>query len=232
MIPISDRPGRFGRFPFVNILMILANIYIFVVYELGQPSERALELFIRSAGVIPVEIVSGRDLPPFAPIGGVYGPLFSSMFLHAGLMHLGSNMLYLWVFGDNVEDTLGHLRYLVFYVVCGLLAGVAHIAMNPASSVPSIGASGAIAGVLAAYLVMFPSATIRTLIFFGFFVMMPRVSALLLIGIWFLSQLFAGVASLGFESEQSGGVAFWAHIGGFVAGFVLVHVFRPRGRYA
>jgi membrane associated rhomboid family serine protease len=228
MIPISDMPGRRRGFPVVNIVLILANIYIFVVYELAQPSEPALEQFIRAAGVIPVEIVSGRDVPPLAPLGNIYATLFTSMFLHGGLLHLGSNMLYLWVFGDNIEDNFGHFAYALFYTLCGLFAGLAHIVMNLNSSVPSIGASGAIAGVLGAYLVMYPHAQIRTLLFLGPFITMPRISALFLIGFWFVMQLLSGFASLGVRTEQTSGVAVWAHVGGFVAGFLLVHFFRSR----
>jgi membrane associated rhomboid family serine protease len=150
------------------------------------------------------------------------------MFLHGGLLHLGSNMLFLWVFGDNVEDAFGHVSYAVFYTLCGLLAGFAHIVMNMTSPVPSIGASGAIAGVLGGYLIMFPHASIRTLMFLGPFIMMPRISAVFLIGFWFVTQLFSGLASLEVQTEQTSGVAFWAHIGGFLAGFLLVQLFRPR----
>jgi membrane associated rhomboid family serine protease len=137
-------------------------------------------------------------------------------------------MLYLWVFGDNVEDAMGHAGYLVFYLVCGVLASFAHIAMNMQSGVPSIGASGAIAGVLAGYLALFPSAMIRTLLVLPPFILLPRLSALVLIGFWFVTQLFAGVASLGVVAEQTSGVAVWAHIGGFAAGFLLVRLFVRR----
>lgn len=229
MIPISDMPGVRRRFPIVNVLLILANVFVFVVYELGQPGEAALNQFIQAAGVIPSELVSGRDLPPAAPFGTVYSTLITSMFLHGGLLHLGSNMLYLWVFGDNVEDAFGSLPYLAFYLLCGLLASAAHIFFNLGSGIPSIGASGAIAGVLAGYVVLYPKASIRTLLFLGPFITMTRVSALILIGFWFLLQLFNGVVSLGVQTEQTSGVAVWAHVGGFVAGFILVQLFRPRG---
>jgi membrane associated rhomboid family serine protease len=223
-------PGVRRRFPLVNVVLILANLAAFFVYELGQPSEAALNSFIRAAGVIPAEIVGGRDLPPPAPLGVVYSTLVTSMFLHGGWLHLGSNMLYLWVFGDNVEDSLGHLRYTIFYLLAGILAGIAHIAFNLNSVIPSIGASGAIAGVLAAYVVMFPHASIRTLLFLGPFITMTRVSAFLLIGFWFVLQLLSGLTSIGVQAEQTSGVAFWAHIGGFVAGFILIQLMRPRSR--
>jgi membrane associated rhomboid family serine protease len=137
-------------------------------------------------------------------------------------------MLYLWVFGDNVEDRFGHLGFLIFYLAAGVVASLTHIFMNMGSQIPSVGASGAIAGVLGAYLVMFPGASIRTLVFLGPFILLPRISAIFLIGFWFLSQAFAGLASLGATSEQTSGVAVWAHIGGFIAGIVLVPLFRRR----
>ena len=224
MIPISDSPGPRHSFPFVTLLLIAANIFVFLVFELGQPSERALSAFIRSAGVVPQELASGRDIAPFSPFAGVYGTLLTSMFLHGGWLHLGSNMLYLWVFGDNVEDALGKLPYLVFYLVCGIVGGLSHVLFNLASNVASIGASGAIAGVLAGYLALFPHAQIRTLVFLGPFILLPRLSALFLIGFWFITQLFSGLAAIELESNQSTGVAFWAHIGGFIAGFLLVRV--------
>jgi membrane associated rhomboid family serine protease len=150
------------------------------------------------------------------------------MFMHGGFLHIASNMLYLWVFGDNVEDRFGHLGFLIFYLAAGVVASLTHIFMNMGSQIPSVGASGAIAGVLGAYLVMFPGASIRTLVFLGPFILLPRISAIFLIGFWFLSQAFAGLASLGATSEQTSGVAVWAHIGGFIAGIVLVPLFRRR----
>jgi membrane associated rhomboid family serine protease len=230
VIPISDSPGRRHSFPLVNVVLILANIFVFVAFELNQPNERALNQLILSAGVIPAEIVGGRDVDPPAPLNLLYVTLITSMFLHGGWLHLGSNMLYLWIFGDNAEDEMGHLRYAAFYLICGILAGIAHIALNLGSTVPSIGASGAIAGVLAAYLVMFPQSQVRTLLFLGPFILLPRISAMFLIGFWFITQLLSGFASLGVRTEQTGGVAIWAHVGGFVAGFVLVHFFRRRSR--
>lgn len=206
--------------------ILLANIGVFL-YELSL-GERALEQFFFSAGVIPSEYLTGRNLGPPPPGGVIYLTLFSSMFMHGGFLHIASNMLYLWVFGDNVEDHMGHVGFLIFYLLCGVLASLAHIFMNTGSQIPSIGASGAIAGVLGAYLVMFPGATIRTLVLLGPFIMLPRISAIILIGFWFLSQAFAGLASLGATSEQTSGVAVWAHIGGFLAGIVLVAFFRRR----
>jgi membrane associated rhomboid family serine protease len=227
MIPIGDDPGRRHRFPFVTLLILAANVLVFV-YQLSL-GERALERLFYSAAVVPVEFTLGRDIPPPPPFGIGWLPLFTSMFMHGGFLHIASNMLYLFVFGDNVEDRLGHIGYILFYVLCGLAAGLAHVFLNPGSQVPSLGASGAIAGVLAGYLVLFPNAAIRTLVFLGPFITVTRISALFLIGFWFVTQLFSGLASLGPQTEQTGGVAFWAHVGGFVAGLVLVWLFRPFG---
>jgi membrane associated rhomboid family serine protease len=225
VIPISDAPGERRTFPFVTIALIAINVLVFL-YEVSL-SEAGLERLFLSAGAIPAELLSGRDLPPAAPGGLVYATLITSMFLHGGWLHLGSNMLYLWVFGDNVEDSVGHVAYVVFYLLCGLVASLAHIAFNVSSEIPSVGASGAIAGVLGAYLVLYPHAQVRTVLFLGPFISFPRISAIIVIGIWFVLQLLSGVASLGAEAEESG-VAVWAHVGGFVAGFVLVWVFRRR----
>jgi membrane associated rhomboid family serine protease len=224
MIPISDTPGRRYRFPFVMLAILVLNVLVFL-YELMLPPD-ALQGFFQSAGVIPVEYTAGQDVPPPPPGSIVWLTLFTSMFMHGGFLHIASNMLYLFIFGDNVEDRLGHIGFLLFYLLCGLAAGLTHIFFNATSSIPSIGASGAIAGVLAGYLLLFPQAQVRTLLFLGPFITITRISALLLIGFWFLTQLLAGVASLGATTEQTAGIAFWAHIGGFIAGLILVNLFR------
>jgi len=209
------------------MMAILAvNIVVFL-YELSL-GDRGLEGFFYSAGVIPTEFLTGRNIGPPPPEGIIYLTLLTSMFMHGGFLHIASNMLYLWVFGDNVEDQLGHGGFLLFYLLSGIIASATHIFMNQGSQIPSVGASGAIAGVLGAYLVMFPRATIRTLVFLGPFILIPRISALILIGFWFVSQAFAGLASLGAATEQTSGVAVWAHIGGFLAGIALLAVFRRR----
>jgi membrane associated rhomboid family serine protease len=224
MIPIGDDPRR-RTFPIITVGLILVNIAVFL-YEISLPS-RQLNLFVQAVGTVPTEILTGRDLPPLAP-GPIYITLFTAIFVHGGWLHLGSNMLYLWVFGDNVEDAFGHMRYLAFYVVAGVAAGLTHVVVNANSDIPSVGASGAIAGVLGAYLLMFPQANVRTLIFLGPFITFPRISAIFVIGFWFVTQLFSGLASLGATTEQTSGVAVWAHIGGFVAGFLIALVLRPR----
>lgn len=225
MIPIGDDPPPRRSFPIVTLTLIAVNVVVFI-YELMVPNVDALFM---AAGVIPLEIGTGRDLPPPAPYGSVYTTLLTSMFLHGGLMHIGSNMLFLWIFGDNVEDRLGHLRYLIFYLLCGVAASAAHVYFNWGSRIPSVGASGAIAGVLGGYLILFPSASVRVLLFIGWFITMTRVPAILMIGLWFVTQLLSGVAGLG-QTEQTAGVAFWAHIGGFVVGLPLVLLFRQPER--
>jgi membrane associated rhomboid family serine protease len=153
----------------------------------------------------------------------------TSMFLHGGWAHIGGNMLYLWIFGDNVEDRLGHVRYLVFYLLCGAAAALAQVYIHGGSSVPMIGASGAISGVLGAYLVLFPHSRVLTLIPIVFFLQIVEVPAIVLLGVWFLMQLVSGVGSLGARADV-GGVAFWAHVAGFVAGLLAVHVFKQPER--
>jgi membrane associated rhomboid family serine protease len=222
MIPIGDDPPPRQLFPFVTLTLIAVNIVVFI-FELTLGS--GVDTLFRSAGVVPFEFATGRDVAPPAPLGAYYTTLVTSMFLHGGFLHIGSNMLFLWIFGDNVEDRLGHLRYLLFYFLCGLGASAAHIYFNWGSQIPSVGASGAIAGVLAGYVLLFPSASVRTLIFLGPFITMTRVPAIIMIGFWFVTQLLSGVASLG-EVEQTAGVAFWAHIGGFIVGLPLVLLLR------
>jgi len=224
VIPLSDDPKR-RSFPLVTIALIVVNVLVFL-YELSLGNQS--DAFLQAFGAVPAEIVSGRDIPPTAPLGNVYLTLITSMFLHGGVLHIASNMIYLWVFGDNVEDAFGHLGYLLFYFVCGIIAGLAQIAIDPTSTVPSVGASGAIAGVLGAYIVMYGGARVRTLVFLGPIILLPRIPALLLIGFWFLTQLVSGIGALTSRTQQTGGVAFWAHIGGFVAGLLLALLFRPR----
>ena len=227
MIPLGDSPIR-RSFPLVTVLIIVANVVVFF-YELSLGNGRDLELFVQSFGTTPREILTGQDLPPApAPAGVVWITLITAMFVHGGFLHIGSNMLYLWVFGDNVEDTLGHGTFVIFYLAAGVLAGLTHVFVNAGSTIPSVGASGAIAGVLGAYLIRFPNAQVRTLLFLGPFITFPRISAVLLIGFWFLTQLVSGLASLDVATEQSTGIAFWAHIGGFIAGLVLALFLRPR----
>jgi membrane associated rhomboid family serine protease len=208
------------------LAILVANLLVFL-FELGVSTTGSLDGLFYAAGVVPVEYTRGVEMPPPPPLGVTWTTLITSMFLHGGLVHIASNMLYLFIFGDNVEDALGHGRFTLFYFACGIAAGVTHILVNAGSDIPSVGASGAIAGVLAAYLVLFPRAQVRTLIFIGPLIFVPRIAAAFLIVFWFITQFLAGVMSFGATTEQTSGVAVWAHIGGFVAGLLLVQVLRP-----
>src|SRR5919201_7034062 len=214
-------------FPWVMLALVLVNILAFL-YELGQGSENNLERLFYSGGVVPVEFTRGQPIGSPPPLGITWLTLITSMFLHGGLLHIGSNMLYLFIFGDNVEDRFGHTRFLLFYFLCGIVAGLTHIVVNAGSDIPSIGASGAIAGVLAAYLRLFPHAQVRTLLLIGPFILIPRIAAAFLIVFWFVTQFISGITSLGAPTDTSGGVAVWAHVGGFIAGLLLVPLMRPR----
>ncbi len=216
MIPIGDENAGTILKPFVNWTLIGICAVVFV-YELLLPLER-LDAFFLQWGAIPAEIVQLRDL---------HG-LITSMFLHGGWAHFIGNMLFLLVFGDNIEDAMGHLSYLLFYLLTGVAAGLAQVFFSTSSMIPLIGASGAISGVLGAYIVLFPQGKVRALVFFGFFGQIILVPAWLMIGIWFALQLFSGFASLGARDGDVGGVAFWAHVGGFIAGAILVWLFRDR----
>jgi len=208
MIPIRDSiPTR--RVPIVNYALIGANLLVFLLMWLAGPEQERL---VYQFALIPVSFSNGIDL-------GDITDIFTSMFMHAGLAHIAGNMLYLWIFGDNVEDRLGSFKYLLFYLAGGLAASLTHLLFNPNSQIPTVGASGAIAAVLGAYLVMYPQSRIATFIPLGFFMRLAMVPASVVLGFWFILQLFNGFLSIG--AADVGGVAFWAHIGGFVAGVVL-----------
>jgi membrane associated rhomboid family serine protease len=216
MIPLKDKnPTKLV--PFVNVAIIVVNILVFA-YELSRGV--GLNEFIRRFAVVPLDI-SGIFIGKAIPFKSI-GTLFTSMFLHAGWLHLGGNMLYLWVFGDNIEDKLGHSRYLFFYLICGLISSVLYIYVDPQSAVPTIGASGAISGVLGAYLLLFPKARVLTVIPIFIFLQFIELPALIVLGLWFVLQFFSGLASLGYGTAEAGGIAWWAHIGGFTAGLILV----------
>lgn len=236
MIPFRDEnPTR--TFPFVTVALIAANTIV-LLYQIGLPEPAQQALAYRWAAV-PAAIVHGVQQVDGLPIGPpglpLWVTLFTSMFMHGGLAHLLGNMLYLWIFGNNVEDALGHVGYLAFYLLCGLLAMSAQVAVSPDSLIPALGASGAIAGVLGAYLIRFPRARVLTLVFFFLFIQVVRLPAVWLLGFWFVFQLAAGGASL--AAPQAGGVAYFAHVGGFIAGMVFMGVFglfrppRPRRYY-
>lgn len=218
MIPLADDiPSR--RLPVITYLIIATNILVFF-FELSLG--RYLDRFIAIFGLTPWYIVNWSSYP-FVLI-----TVFTSMFLHAGWIHLFGNMLYLWVFGDNVEDAMGHLRFLFFYLFSGCAAAVAQVLVNPLSKVPMIGASGAVAGVLGAYFLFYPRARVIMAVPFLFYLQMISVPALLVLGSWFLIQLLNGFATITTSTAVTGGVAWWAHIGGFVVGLVLGPIFRRR----
>lgn len=221
MIPIRDNiPSR--RFPVMNVVLIGINVIMFL-YEvsLAVPEREA---FLRVYGMIPRQ-VTGIFATEAVSLGD-FGSVFTAMFLHGSWMHIIGNMLFLWVFGDNVEDIVGSWRYLLLYLLAGAVGNFAHVITNPASALPTIGASGAVAGILGAYLVNFAHARVVTLIPLGIFLTTVELPALFFLLFWFVLQLISGFASLGVESV--GGVAWWAHIGGFLAGVLLVRFLRER----
>jgi len=215
MFPIGDDREAGGGPALVVIALVILNVLAFLL-ELSQPSEGALQSFIQAGGVVPHEYAVRQDLPPHIPLP-FWSTLFTSMFLHAGWMHLGGNMLYLWIFGDNLERVMGPVRFLLFYLICGVAAGLAQIIASGASNIPSLGASGAISGVLGGYLVLFPRNRVRVLTRGG----IMSVPAVFMLGFWILIQLVSGLGTIA-NTADSGGVAYMAHIGGFVAGLVLV----------
>ncbi len=220
MIPFKDdNPTQIT--PYMTWVFIGLCILVFL-YEVSLPP-RMSEAFVYMYGAIPAVVFGYAQLPPDLVMLPGYGTLISSMFLHGGWMHLISNMLYLWIFGDNVEDVMGHTKFIVFYVVCGVLAALSHAFIDPQSNIPMVGASGAISGILGAYLLLYPHARVLVLIPLGFFTRLMYVPAGLVLGLWIVMQVLSGGMSLG---SSGGGVAFFAHIGGFVAGMVLIGLFK------
>ncbi|MDT8435470.1 MAG: rhomboid family intramembrane serine protease [Gemmatimonadota bacterium] len=231
MFPLRDENPT-ELLPFVTALLIGTNVLVW----LGVQGAGAGELFLRSLceyGAIPGEITGAIATGSRVPLGparcttGGGGELtvLTSMFLHGGWMHLIGNMWFLWVFGNNIEDSMGHARFLVFYLLCGGLAAAAHILTDPASGVPVVGASGAISGIMGAYLVLYPRVRVHTLVILLLFVRVIPLPAVALLGLWFLLQVLSGTAA---TAGAGGGVAFWAHVGGFIAGVLLVKLFENR----
>ncbi len=209
MLPLYDENPR-RTFPVFTISLILLNVGVFFLQlQAPQGLSAAIDLY----AMVPADLMSH-------PVQR-YSTVFSSMFMHGGLGHLAGNMLYLWIFGDNIEDRLGRFGFILFYLLCGVLAAFSHIVANPASTVPAVGASGAISGILGAYLVLFPGARVRTLIFLGFYISIVRIPAVILLGFWILLQVLNS-ASI----DEAGGVAWMAHVGGFVAGVLLIKPFH------
>jgi len=233
VIPLKDDvPSR--TTPVVTMLLIALNAVVFVYQlSLGIESDAgaagAAEAFVLEFGAVPCRITGacaapGQFPPPLVTV-------FTSMFMHGGLLHAGGNMLYLWIFGNNVEDTLGHGRFLIFYLLSGVAAAIAQTVMNPDSAIPMIGASGAVSGVLGAYLLLFPYATILTLVTFGFFFRFIHIPAVVVLGFWIVLQFISGYLSASAAAlgrGEGGGVAWFAHIGGFLGGIALLFLLRPR----
>jgi membrane associated rhomboid family serine protease len=217
MIPIrDDNPTHTVSFATVGLIAVNALVF---VHELRLSNEEQARAFFAGFALTPAHLVH-------TPSPAAYATVFTSMFLHGGWMHIIGNMWYLWIFGNNIEDSVGHFKFIVFYLLCGIAAAAAQVAISPESTAPMIGASGAISGVLSAYLLLFPRARVLTLVPIWIFLQFIRVPAVFFLALWFVMQLLSGFASLGFN--LSGGIAFWAHIGGFVAGMALIPIFKKR----
>ena len=237
MIPIGDEDtGGQPGLPYVNLAIIAINVVVFL-YQLVDPN------FTNGYSTVPAEITSGNDIigqfvltapdGTSAVIDEAAGPtpiwltLLTSMFMHGGWLHIGGNMLFLFIFGDNIEKAYGHVKYLAFYLVCGIIAGLAHVLSQPDSIIPSLGASGAISGVMAGYLVLFPTNRVKVLLALGIVLLRPMmVPAVVMIGVWALLQFINGLGAIA-VTDQTSGVAYWAHIGGFIAGLVITFLARP-----
>jgi membrane associated rhomboid family serine protease len=220
VFPISDDNRGRTSTPYVTFALIGINVLVFV-YQLLL-SEQDLYYFLQDWGAVPVRVVEE----------GRWFTLLTCTFLHGGLFHIGGNMLFLWVFGDNVEDVMGHFKYLLFYLLTGVAASATQVFLDTSSEIPLVGASGAISGVLGAYITLFPHGRIITLILLGFFFTTFMLPAWVMIGYWIVLQIIQGLFSLSMRSMETGGVAFFAHVGGFVAGAALVWLFRDRDRLA
>jgi membrane associated rhomboid family serine protease len=212
MIPLGDASRRPLRFPIFTGLIIAANVIVFLLELVGG------DTFISRWSLVPADIVAGRN----------WLTILTSMFMHVGLVHILGNMVFFWVFGPEIEDVMGPLRYLIFYLLGGLAATAAQIIVNPSSTVPNLGASGAIAAVMGAFLITYPRDKIRTVLLFGWFARVTLVPAAVLVGLWFLTQVFSEVGAL--AQTQSGGVAYMAHIGGFLYGMLTSRLFETRQR--
>jgi membrane associated rhomboid family serine protease len=233
LLPLSDdNTGRRGT-PFIVYTFIAINLVVFIIQFMQG------DRFTLGYAAVPYEIINNTDLvgqrggiPQMPGPSPIWLTLFTSMFMHGGFMHIASNMLFLWVFGDNIEDNFGPVKFIVFYVLCGLIASFSQIMLDPQSVIPTLGASGAIAGVLGAYLVMFPKNRVHSLLPLGIIWTTVNVPAWVMIGLWIVLQFFSQIASITSNTAQTrgGGVAYMAHIGGFLAGMILVFLFRTRQR--
>jgi membrane associated rhomboid family serine protease len=220
MFPLwDDQPTK--KFPLITVAIIVLNTIVYL-YEasLGEKFTQ----FIYAMGLIPFEITHHTDLLPAGP-SIIYLTIFTSMFMHGSIIHLLGNMLFLWIFGNNVEEYLGKVNFIIFYLVCGLSAAFTQIFFNPNSTMPMVGASGAIAGVLGAYLLLYPRARVTTVIFFGFFIRLIKIPAVVVLSFWIIYQFLYGISSLAVKTGE-GGVAWFAHIGGFIGGIILIKLFK------
>ena len=230
MIPLRDDVPSQST-PVVTYGLIALNLVVYL-YQFSLsldsrgPGAEAFEAFIYEFGVVPCRLTGGCTTVDQIP--HPVATILSSMFLHANLLHVLGNMLYLWIFGDNVEDTVGHGRFLFLYLLSGVVAALGQTLVNPSSRVPMVGASGAVAGVLGAYLILFPGATVLTLMMFGIFYRIVHIPAVIVLGFWIVIQIVSGYITVALGRGESGGVAWFAHIGGFVAGMLLLFLFRPR----
>ena len=223
MIPLKDDTPRYSV-PFVTVLLIVVNTVVFL-YQVSL-GPRAGNRLVMLYGMVPARAEVALSGHSAMPLGTALEPYFTSMFLHGGWLHLIGNMLFLWIFGDNIEDAFGHFGYLIFYLSCGIVAGIVHTFFNWGSRIPAIGASGAIAGVMGAYIVFYPRAQVLTLVPLIVFFFTVRLPAVVILGYWFVLQFLSGIGSLGVE--QAGGVAVWAHVGGFLFGMLVAFiVHRP-----
>jgi len=222
MFPLKD-DNPTNIIPIITWMLIAINAGAFL-YQISL-GPRDSRLFVYQYGAVPAVVTGEQSLPKSIAVVPPFLTIFTSMFLHGGWMHLIGNMWYLWIFGNNIEEAMGGLRYLLFYLICGFLASLSQILSNAGSTLPTIGASGAIAGVLGAYMLLYPRARVLTLIFLGFFIRILYIPAGFILGFWFLLQLINGNMA---GTQAVGGVAFWAHIGGFIAGALLVGLFKKR----
>ena len=220
MIPFKD-DNPTSRTPILTIAFITLNVAVFIIQTLYPESLRHAAY---NYGAIPHYLLTLNTVQPIHPVMTI----FTSMFMHGGLLHLISNMLYLWIFGNNIEDKLGYVKFILFYMLCGIGAAYSHALATPSSMVPMIGASGAVAGILGAYLILYPQAKVHTLIFLGFFIQVVRLPAVVVIGFWIIIQFINGIVSSSAASQ--GGVAWFAHIGGFVLGIVLITLMTGKQR--
>lgn len=218
MIPYKD-DNPIHIIPIVTILIIAVNLLVFITEVMSGADSRSI---IYSFGAIPSSLINFESRQPIHPVLTI----FTSMFMHGGLFHLAFNMLYFWIFGNNIEERLGHLRFMLFYLFCGVVAALSHALGSPGSNIPMIGASGAVSGMLGAYILLFPMAKVSTLVFLGFYITVIKIPALIVIGFWAIIQVVSGLISQG--TADQGGIAFLAHVGGFIAGLATIKLWLPR----